>query len=127
MAHDHDCSCHLSPPCGRCENCAHPDDDDCPENDCQNCACIDRAPRILSEAEKAMYARMRERYAMLSQYEYVARPYYLREWGYAEVRYFIRPEVNGERWKRVIDEIRSRHTSAFGFRVAGRVLTIYTD
>lgn len=37
--HTHECSCHLSPPCGRCENCSHPggDFDDTCEFDCQEC------------------------------------------------------------------------------------------
>ena len=36
--HLYNCSCHLSAPCGPCENCKHPtgDFDDCP-NDCQEC------------------------------------------------------------------------------------------
>lgn len=32
----HDCSCHINPPCGRCENCQHADYPEC-ENDCQDC------------------------------------------------------------------------------------------
>lgn len=34
----HECSCHLNPPCGACENCNHASGDitDCP-NDCQEC------------------------------------------------------------------------------------------
>lgn len=32
----HDCSCHISAPCGACENCGHWDHPDC-ENDCQDC------------------------------------------------------------------------------------------
>lgn len=32
----HECSCHISPPCGQCENCKHWDAPDC-ENDCQGC------------------------------------------------------------------------------------------
>ncbi|MFC5930893.1 hypothetical protein D6T64_11930 [Cryobacterium melibiosiphilum] len=37
--HYHGCSCHLSAPCGACENCKHPAGDfadECP-NDCQDC------------------------------------------------------------------------------------------
>jgi len=34
--HQHNCSCHLGAPCGRCENCAHIDHPEC-ENDCQTC------------------------------------------------------------------------------------------
>lgn len=32
----HPCSCHLHPPCGACENCAHADHPEC-GNDCQTC------------------------------------------------------------------------------------------
>lgn len=32
----HDCSCHINPPCGKCENCVHIDYPECP-NDCQEC------------------------------------------------------------------------------------------
>lgn len=32
----HDCSCHINPPCGGCENCKHADYPECP-NDCQDC------------------------------------------------------------------------------------------
>ena len=32
----HDCSCHISPPCGRCVECKHVDYPEC-ENDCQDC------------------------------------------------------------------------------------------
>lgn len=37
--HDHGCSCHISAPCGACENCQHPDGDYADEclNDCQEC------------------------------------------------------------------------------------------
>lgn len=41
MIRCHECSCHINPPCGRCEECAHWDAEergieDCP-NDCQEC------------------------------------------------------------------------------------------
>ena len=32
----HECSCHINPPCGACENCKHWDEPDC-DNDCQDC------------------------------------------------------------------------------------------
>lgn len=34
----HECSCHINPPCSRCENCKHGagDINDCP-NDCEDC------------------------------------------------------------------------------------------
>lgn len=32
----HGCSCHISAPCGSCENCKHYDDPEC-GNDCQEC------------------------------------------------------------------------------------------
>lgn len=34
--HSHNCSCHINPPCGSCENCKHWDEPDC-DNDCQDC------------------------------------------------------------------------------------------
>lgn len=36
MSDCHNCSCHINPPCGECENCKHWDVTDCP-NDCQDC------------------------------------------------------------------------------------------
>lgn len=35
-SHEHNCSCHINPPCSNCENCKHWDEPDC-DNDCQDC------------------------------------------------------------------------------------------
>lgn len=34
--HEHNCSCHINPPCSQCENCNHWDIEGC-DNDCQTC------------------------------------------------------------------------------------------
>jgi len=59
--------------------------------------------------------------------QYVGKPWSLKEWGYACVKYTIRPQVTGERRKRVVAELTASHTY-FGSRWdRGGVLVIYVD
>lgn len=121
----HECSCHINPPCGQCENCNHPDGDLCPEGDCQNCECVERpvyVPYVPTDADRFRWMMN----AWRETVRYRCKPYSRKEWGYASVTYTIRPEVNGERLKLVVDELIASHTY-FGHRMVGRSLTIFVD
>lgn len=125
--HCHPCSCHLSPPCGACENCTHPDDV-CPEGDCQNCECIDRnPPRVayvprIPTARDAAWDRRRKAH---DAWGCTGKPWSQWEWGYASVQYTLRP-MTPENHARVVAELCRKHTY-FGHRLNGRLLTIYVD
>jgi hypothetical protein len=121
----HNCSCHLNPPCHGCVSCAHPDGDRCPEGDCQNCKCIIREEPVAAPPRREIYRELRDRWDEEEALSYRCKPYYKREEGYAEVRYYLRP-MTPENKARVIAELIAKHTY-FGHGWHKGALAIYVD